>query len=745
MSKTPPYRHTRRPAFVTDERRLRVALNDGEPASAEALRKALLDDVSRRPPGTPPPRSAPAPLAYRPRILFRLADHVTLDADHEGFDTLPPKHDVAAQLAGILDQTPGALAQRALPTDPALLRRYFPEGLRWWAVELPAGTWPEPVLRDLETKGRGFIATEPMIVPGTRAKVERPLVYLEPAPARPPGLEVQFTPAAQRFVSAPAGVSLGLAAARAWPGSDGAGVRFVDLEQGWALCHEDLPRDGAGQPAIRLLGGANYAFAHHGTAVVGIINAITGNDAWGDGLASAAQGFVSSVWVEKPDWRYDSGAGWGVPHTEAAEDLDQASGPNAPLLYSCAHALLAALPATRPGDVLLIETQVTVEAWHPDDVNARILLPVEVCPLTRRTIQTCVDAGRIVIECAGNGDIDLDSVFLDGQGFLFGKDDAWRKDSGALLVGAIEPPDETDPNAPLERARWGMNLGSNHGSRIDVCAWGGDVATIGGQSSEPRGRRTATLNFGGTSAAAAIVAGAAIMLQGAKRAHDGTVLVGDAMRDALKKGREAPGLGFLPDLPAVLTEQVGPPPTQPAPTVDLWLQRFPGDDGVTPWNAAPVDANGDPLPPTEVTVTVGFANGAQQLDAKTTLHNRGAAAASGVTCAAFFGPLDPATPADPQVQLNALTPLRATPLRPSVDPGGRINVGAIGAVTVSPGGRYLLVLAASSVEDPAPDPLRIAAELDSNGDGNVPVGALLDALHASNNISAHVIAGADLV
>jgi hypothetical protein len=733
------FRKSARPALLADEARLRAPLGDRDFADYAAFRDALLTAAPDSPPGADPPAFDDGALRYRPRVIFELDDTVKLDHGAAGgFETLPPSPAVAGALERALRGYPGATVQRALTTPVDVLAAFFPQGLRWFAIELPDGINPDDVVTDLEKNARLYLATTRVPLPGRRAAVERPVLYVEPLPCVPPAVTVVIAPDDQRFLLAKAGISVGADAARAWPGTDGQGVAVVDIEQGWTLCHQDLPRDADGHPAIRLVHGLNYAFADHGTAVTGILNAVPGNQVQGDSMVPAATVSVASQWTLKPGWTYQHLYGWGLPSTPSAEDIEAASGPDGPLLYSVPDALVAALTHTDRGDVLLIEAQCTLPVWGPNGVR-EVRLPVEVDPLTRATIRWCVEKHqRVVVEAAGNGAVSLDTVFIDGEGCALARGTSWFEDSFAIMVGAVEPP--PDAAAPLTASTWTGGQATNHGRRVDVCAWGSQVATIGGQPLDPRGRQTATFDFGGTSAAAAIIAGAAVMLQGALRAAGKDPLDGKAMRDALKTGREAPGLGFLPDLPAVLTEKVGPPPAQPAPVVDLWLQRFPGDDGATAWSDAPVDANGARLPPDEVTAQWAVVGGGYVLQLTTVAHNDGTRPIQ-ARIEAFAAPIEISSLANPvlRVQVAALAPL--------LPPSDPFTVAAQSETSVSlapdaawaPDGAFLVVLAVSAPTAPAPDPVALAQAVDE-GDGHAALAAVLDALLApTNDLSAFVV------
>jgi serine protease len=163
---------------------------------------------------------------------------------------------------------------------------------------------------------------------------------------------------------------VGIDAEWAWTQSGGAGsgVGLVDLEQGWILAHEDLP-------AIATLPGVpqdvKTASERHGTAVLGIAVGVDN-----------ARGIIGVA--PTPAWV-------GVAsHYRAA---DQSEGH-----VTDAIAAVLASGAISDGDVLLIEYQ--------DSLNR----PIEMVPSVRTAIQLATSLGVVVVECAGNGGLDLDAV-----------------------------------------------------------------------------------------------------------------------------------------------------------------------------------------------------------------------------------------------------------------------------------------------------------------------------------------------
>ncbi len=154
--------------------------------------------------------------------------------------------------------------------------------------------------------------------------------------------------------------------------------------------------------------------------------------------------------------------------------------------------LILSLGETRP-DLVLLQVQTDER------------LPVETLPGVSSAIRQLTDAGVAVVQPAGNARQDLDA-WTDPEGrALLSRWSSDFFDSGAILVGAGVPTSQS--------ARVG-----NVGTRVDCHAWGAEVLTTGGLV-HPSGRGWAssdavgyTRGFGGTSAAAAIVAGVCLAL-----------------------------------------------------------------------------------------------------------------------------------------------------------------------------------------------------------------------------------------
>lgn len=333
---------------------------------------------------------------------------------------------------------------------------------------------------------------------------ESPLVqyaYVE-RPGPDPNVNPLSEPhwAIQRHLgAAPDGVNV--QAAWAVPGGDGAGVRFVDIERGWTLDHEDL----VGTNLRQLFGTIADDSRSHGTSVLGIVCA-----------------------------RENGNGGVGL-----APNPDQVSVASFYNLVR-ADALMAGVNALDAGDVLLVEAQVEIP-WS----SGSILAPVDFLPADWEVIHLATSRGIVVVEAGGNGTgnghapaLDLDLITS-------------LPDSGAIIVTAAT---STAPHARLPFAPYGQ--------RIDCYAWGENISTCSSNEDgatdryRPRGNLA---GFAGTSGAAAIIAGVVLCLQGMATAR-GQRLNPYELRDILRDPRNGtepdPGettrIGAMPDLEKIV-------------------------------------------------------------------------------------------------------------------------------------------------------------------------------------------------
>lgn len=336
------------------------------------------------------------------------------------------------------------------------------------------------------------------------------IAYVQPAPQTPaiPVLDQaevassttpDFT-ALQGYVEDDAN-GIGVSVARALPGGRGEHVRIIDIEGHWTADHEDLP------PPFFYLQSPVPDDATHGTGVAGVLVGVE-NDFGVTGISPLA------------------GIGY-------ASHLGTAAGVNA--------AFTAALNELEAGDVLLLEMQFAGPANDSCTCSSQCnSIPTEYYPAYFAAIQTATANGIVVVQAAGNGEVNLDDP-LYGGAF-----DRSVRDSGAILVGASR----SDERSTM--------CFSNYGDRIDVHAWGQNVTTTGGNGElyqGPLGAQDAyTQTFSGTSSASPIVAGAAALLQSIAWAQNDAPLSPLVVRDLLvSTGKPQQGtldrpIGVLPDL-----------------------------------------------------------------------------------------------------------------------------------------------------------------------------------------------------
>ncbi|MBI3950685.1 MAG: S8 family serine peptidase [Acidobacteria bacterium] len=295
----------------------------------------------------------------------------------------------------------------------------------------------------------------------------------------------------------------GIDAHYAWsvPGGQGEGVKVIDIETGWNFSHEDLPppfyRVGLRLPLLRA--------RNHGTAVLGQLVGVD-NGFGVIGIANQARAGAVS-WI-----------GIGV-----------------------AAAINLAAGQLSPGDVILVEVQLQgpkTQQLCACACQQFEYVPVEYYSAEFAAISHATARGIIVVEAAGNGSMNLDHPVYQGR---FNRS---VRDSGAILVGAGEP------STGLPTC-W-----TNYGWRVDVHGWGEGIVTAGYGDVELNGRNEDqfyTRRFAGTSGASPMIAGAAAVIQGVRRAQGAPPLSPIHMRDLLiqtgtPQGESEKQIGSQPDL-----------------------------------------------------------------------------------------------------------------------------------------------------------------------------------------------------
>jgi hypothetical protein len=381
--------------------------------------------------------------------------------------------------------------------------------------------------------------------------------YLEGLPERPTGGGPTSYVAQQTYLrERPAGVGARYALDR---NLTGASVRVADIEQGWMIGHEDLDRVtipvwgmGLGDPHT----------VNHGTAILGILNA--DNDTTGCvGIASGATPLLISQWESDGDYNTPSALMQAIRRPWGVADR------------------------LRAGDVLLIEAQTRVEDDGP-------LVPIEIQGAVRSVITLAYRLGVTVVEAAGNGTTDLSLVENHRGERVLARGTESFLDSRAIIVGAARG--HGDP-ASARYERWLGSIvtlpsgrreprGSNFGSRIDCFAHGAEVVTLTSyrKLEECHATKYLTVRNGGTSTAAAMVAGVAAVVQGVARAQGekrvftpGTVraLLSDRNNGTEKHNPHFEPIGVMPDLSKVI-------PKLPKPD-----QEVSDSGGASVWPGAP--------------------------------------------------------------------------------------------------------------------------------------------------------------
>lgn len=310
--------------------------------------------------------------------------------------------------------------------------------------------------------------------------------YSEPKPAPPP-VTPDFTGQQGYRAAAPGGIGANLVSGL--PGGKGENITIADVEYSWNVDHEDLAK-------ARLAGALveNGTFDdpfddnNHGTAVLGEIV--------GDENAFGVTGIVSGATLRLVNANTTTG-------------------------YDLANAISLATGALVAGDVILIEQQTAgpVDDCDADQVGC---VAVEWVQAFYDAIVIAVGNGIIVVEAAGNGFQDLDAAAY-GSPFPAG-----RADSGAIIVGAGNAPGCTAP------AR-GRRDFSNFGARVNLQGWGQCVVTTGYGTLQ--GGMDPNVwyddDFGGTSSASPIVAGAAGVLSSIAQQR-GVTLTSQQVRTILR-------------------------------------------------------------------------------------------------------------------------------------------------------------------------------------------------------------------
>ena len=194
--------------------------------------------------------------------------------------------------------------------------------------------------------------------------------------------------------------------------------------------------------------------------------------------------------------------------------------------------------AAGPGHVVYWEHQ-----WCT--TQGTLCRPFEVDFGIYQLTKTGSDAGVVVLMPAGNGDIDLDTSNLVSQ---------WRdwNDSGSMIVGAGKSDGSQER---LGFSTYGQRVGPQGWGQNVVAAGYGDLFNGGGDI-----HRHYTAEFGGTSSATPMVAGAALLTQQRAISLGLTPLTSREMREFLQRtgipqgGTANKNIGAFVDLEAAITQ-----------------------------------------------------------------------------------------------------------------------------------------------------------------------------------------------
>jgi hypothetical protein len=486
----------------------------------------------------------------------------------------------------------------------------------------------------------------------------------------------------------------GVDVAAAWAVADGSGIRFADVERSWLLTHEDLfPAGGVPLPLHGVNNAGLALSAHHGAAVLGIV-AARDNPIGTVGMAPGASVFISS-------------------HRNGNNDE-----------FHVASAILAAVNGPlKPGDVVLLEVQRDVN----NGVPPAKWVATEFDNADFTAIRLASALGLIVVEAAGTSQVGSDPAFDLGTLAQFNPASGmFQGDSGAIMVaGALK----TVPHA--------RHPSSNVGARVNSYAWGQDVTTVSGGTaaggeikrdgsavalSTPETERY-TKEFGGSSAAAAIVAGAAILVQdiykrGGPGRPPGGRLSPRRMRDLLSDAATcteqalptAANIGRMPDLGKLVAALNAVP--------DLYLRDDVGDDGSVPSVGAVSVSPDIAVSKTLVTAAAAFAAGGSEVErghdnfVYVRVSNRNAVAAAGADVRVYWGEVatlmppstwKPLNPPNPPLPAGAVPPADAVLNVPASSPPLAAPTITWLQANLPPTGHYCFVAKVNHPLDPEPD------------------------------------------
>lgn len=309
---------------------------------------------------------------------------------------------------------------------------------------------------------------------------------------------------------------------------------FFDVERGWVLSHQDLlllEEDNL----IIASGTGNHTLSNkpfdviHGTSTLGVVSSIH-NTFGTKGLS------------------YHSTEPRGA--STYFTDSDR-------IIYSVANSILSAknflLTRFNNGDenaflrsVILIEEQLNIEL--EEEIFPYTNMIAEADPAIFDVIQLTTSLKVTVIEAAGNGEHNFDKLSDDYFPQLQEVQEGNPNDSGALVVGSADCNGiEEITDCRSDNITWMKREDSSYGKRVNCFAWGSQVVTLAtvDEGSGTFAKNLYRDNFGGTSSAAAIIAGAALITQKMAYVKLGRYLRPDELRGLLDSNLPTGGLRDL--------------------------------------------------------------------------------------------------------------------------------------------------------------------------------------------------------
>jgi hypothetical protein len=470
----------------------------------------------------------------RPRLVFMVRPRAGLTTSPAGFEASFKPFGAAleqltartgARIRPLFGAEENRLRVEATAPAGLPVRAGSPDLSLYYTIDAEPNSYEEIVERLLQMDDmvQAAYIKPPLELPALNAML--------PAPAAGPPKTPNFTKRQLYLDSAPTGVD----ARFAWTlkGGNGADVRIVDIEGAWRFSHEDLAQNKGG-----VAGGTppdDSVWRNHGTAVLGEFG--------GDDNAFGVTGICPQAEV-----------------SAVSIFPDEDSAP----------AIRLAAMRLRAGDILLVELHRAGPRYNMQPRNDQAgYIPIEWWQDDFDAIRFAIGRGIVVVEAGGNGAENLDDAIYDAPGKGFPPN--WKnpfkrgaRDSGAILVGAGAPPENTHNRS------WGPDRSrldfSNYGQSIDAQGWGREVTTCGygdlqGGINEDHWY---TDEFAGTSSASPIVVGAVGCLQGILRARGKSALTPAQVRDLLRSTgspqQDAPGspsterIGNRPDLKQAIAE-----------------------------------------------------------------------------------------------------------------------------------------------------------------------------------------------